>query len=115
MIFQIPGYISKISTMSDSLRLQVDTQEGLNAESMTRLMNLYNKLGWFTFNVHQIEAEDIVNLPELKSDSRKTPAQRLRAVLYLMWKQDNCNYEDFNLYYEFYMEKLIDRLKEKLT
>lgn len=115
MIFQVPGSITRVSTMANCIRIIVDTQENLNPDSMTKLMNLYNKLGWFTFNVHQIESEDIINLPELKQDDRKSPSQRLRAVLFRMWEQDPYGYEDFNLYYQFYMEKLIDRLKDKLV
>jgi hypothetical protein len=113
--FQVPGAIVKISTLAHSLRLVLDTQENLSDEAKARLFELHNKLGWFTFNVHQIEAESLVDLPELKTDSNKTPSQRLRAVLYLNWKQDAAGFKDFDSYYVSYMEKIITHLKEKLA
>lgn len=44
----------------------------------------------------------------------KTPSQRLRAVLFLNWKQAPEGYTDFNLYYLHQMEKFISHMKSKL-
>lgn len=114
-IFQVPAAITKISTMSHSLRLMVDTQENLSDEHKARLFELHNKLGWFTFSVHQIEAENLVDLPQLKTDATKTPSQRMRAVLFLLWSKDPQGHEIFDHYYEWYMEKIIETLKGRLT
>ena len=114
-IFQVQATINKISTMSQWLRLMVDTQELIDPDKLSILMGLYNKTGWFTFSSHQIDPDDIIDLPPVKIDSKKTPAERLRNVLFRMWEQDNMNYTDFNLYYQYYMDKLIERLTEKLT
>jgi len=113
-IFQVPASITKISTMAHSLRLVIDTQENLNDDSKARLFEQYNKLGWFTFSVHQIEAENLIDLPQLKSDAKKTQSQRLRAIIFLLWQKDPHGYESFENYYNWYMDKLIDKLKEKL-
>lgn len=113
-IFQVPAVITKISTMSNSLRLHVDTQETLSPESMTRLLNLYNQLGYFTMSVHQIQAQDIIDLKPIESDSRKSPGQRLRSVLYRNWEKNNEGHKDFPMYYEIKMERIINYLKEKL-
>jgi hypothetical protein len=61
------------------------------------------------------EQMDIVN--NLKSDFddfQKSHAQRLRAVLFRLWEQQNEGYKDFNLYYAFKMEGFINHLKSKL-
>lgn len=115
LIFQVPACIEKISTMQRCLRLVVDTQENINDDAKARLMSLHNKIGWFTFSVRQVEAEDLLNLPEIKTDSTKTPSQRLRGVLFRLWEQDKNGYDTFETYYINYMEKIIEKLKEKLT
>ena len=51
---------------------------------------------------------------EVKSDlNQKPPSQRMRAVLYILWKQDNEG-KDFPEFYEDRMEKLINKLKERI-
>jgi len=114
-IFQVPAVITKISTMSKWLRLTVDTQEVVQADKLEKLFSLNEKLGWFTFSSHQIEPEDIIELPPLKVDSQKTPSERMRAVIFRLWEQDNNGYDDFNLFYRYYMVKIIDKLKERLN
>jgi len=115
VLFQVPAIITKITTMSKWLRMTVDTQEVVNPDYLQKLFSMNEKLGWFNFSSHFIEPEDIVDLPPIKVDSKKTPSERLRAVLFRLWEQDNMNYDDFNLYYQYYMGRLIDNLKEKLN
>lgn len=58
---------------------------------------------------------DLIN--DLRSDYQdmsKTPAQRLRAVLFLNWKQNNEGYEDFQFFYNFVLEGLINHYKSLL-
>jgi hypothetical protein len=43
----------------------------------------------------------------------KTPAQRLRGVLYIMWEQAGMK-GDFDEFYRKHMEKIMDTLKDKL-
>ncbi len=61
--------------------------------------------------------EEIEIISDLKTDyedTGKTPAQRLRAVLYRSWQQQSEGYKDFNLYYSFKIEGLINHFKSKL-
>lgn len=61
------------------------------------------------------EQQEVIN--DLKSDVDsfgKSPGQRMRGVLYRLWEQANEGYVDFNLYYQFKMEQLINHLKTKL-
>ena len=79
------------------------------------MINCEGQPGWFTFSTHQIEVEDIKDLPPLKpTDGKKTPSQRLRAVLFRLWEQDDEKFKEFDGYYRFKMEKIIDHLKQKL-
>jgi len=113
-IFQVPAVITKISTMSNSLRLHVDTQETLSADSMSRLLNLYNQLGYFVMAVEQVQAEDLIDLPKIKKIDKKSQSQKIRDVIWLMWQKDDNGYEEFNDYYNWYTDLIIEKLKEKL-
>ena len=118
MIFQVAGYITKITTMSkNTIRLQVDSQENVSGEAMKRIFEMIDKLGNFVFLVNQeIQPEDILNIPapEPEIKGEKSASQRMRNVLYLLWKQNPEGYKDHNLHYQYHMEKLINHLKNKL-
>lgn len=45
---------------------------------------------------------------------QKTPSQRLRNVLFLLWKQSPQGFNTFSQYYEWKMERIIGALKDKL-
>lgn len=111
---QFPATITKLSTMSQSIRLNIDTMETLSDEQIGYLIKLVNKTGWFSYNVHQIENEDILDLPPIQKTDHKPPSQRMRAVIYRIWEKENSE-KDFNSYYEWYMNLIIDKLKDKLT
>lgn len=112
---QIQAYLTGMKTLAHSWRIAFDTMENIPAERIAYFMERVNKLGWLTFSVHQIEAQDLVDLPEIKTDSRKTPSQRLRAVLFRNWEQNNEGMDTFETYYSAKMEKLINHFKEKLV
>jgi len=45
----------------------------------------------------------------------KSPSQRMRNTLFVLWQQKPEGYEDFNLFYLRKMEAMIDHIKTKLT
>lgn len=49
-----------------------------------------------------------------KEANEKSPSQRLRAVLYRIWEQDPKDYKTFEEYYRVQMDKLVEKLKERL-
>lgn len=59
-------------------------------------------------------SSDVLQVKEPVDDT-KTPAQRLRAVLFVWWEQLGRPNDDFELFYRMKMEKIIDLVKEKLT
>jgi hypothetical protein len=124
MIFQVPATLTKVTTMVHHLRLQYDTQETLTNEHKAQLFEWHNQLGWLNFAIHQIEPEDIKDLPRIAPQNElKSPSQRLRAVLFLIWKKTYYEQKEhgetsektFEKYYEFQMEKIIDHYKESLN
>jgi len=115
MILQIEVLIRKISTLVDNgLKIEVLTQE-LSPEDATKLFQLKGKSGFAVFKPARITEEDIINMPEeikeFKSD--KTPSQRLRAVIFLNWKQTTQK-ETFDDYYKKQVNYFIEKYKEKL-
>lgn len=115
-IFQIPATIISDKSMANGCRrFVVETQEMIEAEKMQQLISMENKLGWFNFAVRIIEPKDLLDLPELEKtfDTKKSPAQRLRGVLYRLWEKTG-NKEVFDIYYVRMMEKIINQFKDKL-
>lgn len=114
-LFQTPATIQSVRTLVDGgNKLDIITRE-LNPEEMTELFRLKGKEGWFVFKENAVEMEDIQNLPDVKVEKAdKSPSERLRAVLYLLWKQTD-QIKTSDEFYIYYMGKLIDSIKEKLN
>ena len=106
-----PATLTGISTKVDgSLSVRFATQE-LTSDKKLALIELQNQFGYICFAPSEAEAADI---PETQpDDTRKTPAQRLRAVLYCLWKQGE-QLDTFDAYYRGKMETLIEHYKTKL-
>lgn len=117
-LLTIPSTVSKVTTMANrSLRITFDTRESLSDAEMGRITALHEKYGWLAFLPGQeVAPEDLAGLPALpkREEDDKSPAQRLRACLYVLWEQKgkDGDYEDF---YQKQMARFIDAVKEKLT
>lgn len=111
---KVPAEISRVQTMADGgLRLFVDTQE-INPDDKGLVMALHKKIGWFLFSEQELKQEDTLDLPEIKVEKgEKTPGQRLRAVLFLLWNKKKTT-ESFDSYYRDYINRVIEKLKEGL-
>ncbi len=113
-LFQVQSSMTKISTMSNWLRIQFDTIETLSPEAYKRLFELNNKQGWLSFNVNMIEFGDVLKLPPVRKVEGKSKSERLRNVLYRLWEKD-CKDKSFDDFYEYYIEYLIYKIKERLN
>lgn len=114
-ILQVPAELSKFSAMSHrSLRIVFDTQENLTDEQVSKITSNHERTGWLAFLVSEknIQIEDIKDLPEIESDSYKTPSQRQRAVLYRIWEHQGKG-KSFEEFYLIMMDKIANWLKEK--
>jgi hypothetical protein len=111
----LPVVIGGIKTRKDrSINLSIDTAYEMRAEEASRLFDLHLTQAWMVLSPNDdITEEDI---PEVKADAEtgsKSPGQRLRAVLYVYWKQRGKpgSWENF---YLSQMDKLIELVKDKL-
>lgn len=117
-LFQVPAEVVKVETKANrSLRIVCDTQENMTDENMARVMALYEKYGHWVFlpDEREVQPEDVVDLPPLpKREDEKSPAQRLRAVLFVYFKQKG-EPGDFESFYNTQVGRFIEAIKEKLT
>jgi len=111
---QIPATIEKIATRVDNtISISVSTQE-LPPEGSAELFALKGKLGWMLFSENKMDEIDVPKeqAPEFKSD--KSSSQRLRAVLYIYWKDCTSKTKTFDTFYKEWMELKINEIKDNL-
>jgi len=56
-----------------------------------------------------------IEMPD-EAKGGKSQSQRLRGVIFRLWEQDyQGKYKDFNIFYDSYMDKMIENIKDKLN
>jgi len=120
-IIKIPATLSKYEGMShNSMKVQFHTQENLSDDMKNVITSRHEKYGHLLF-LHEEAEDDIIletikSLPKLVVDKEeKTPSQRLRGVLFILYEQNKKEGQTFDEFYRQYMERLIDNIKSKLT
>jgi hypothetical protein len=114
----LASQIEGVSTRADhTLKVTIGTQE-LSPEDAGRLFSLNRKLAYIvikeeTFNQSEIDAIEqlVVDSNDIK---QKTPSQRLRSVLYVLWTSDNGGHPTFDTFYNQKMEIIVQHFKNKL-
>lgn len=112
----LASIIENISTRSDgTIKVVLGTQE-MSQGKAGELFALNRKLA-----AVYISPKDTINQKELDQvDSvevdmpGKTQSQRIRAVLYKLFEQDNEGHKDFKAYYQSKTEVIITHLKSKI-
>lgn len=114
-MFQISAIIDGVKTMkNNTLKIAIETQDMalFTKEELAELFDLNNKQIQVAFKENTIMLDEIEDYkPAEKND--KTPAQRLRDVLYVAWdKQGKQGSSDD--FYKKSMEWYIDLIKKKI-
>ena len=110
-VFQAPAILNSIAYTKDGgLRLGFVTNELGNEEKIIA-GTFYAKFGYVCFKENQFKESEIPASDA--TDESKSPAQRLRATLFVLWKQRG-NKGDFEAFYRENLEKAIDRVKRLL-
>ena len=111
-VFQVPAILAGVTTLSDGgVTIRFKTQE-LKPENALAMMNFVNQYGWLQFSnteLQEVPAEKLSKVADGQSRSAK-----LRAVLYVYYKQSNREDITFDEFYIRQMEKIINRIKEEL-
>lgn len=110
----LPASLKKVSSRADrSYDLTFTTRE-LAGEEASFLLGQLQTEGWLLYSANDdIENADV---PDEKADAmvgQKTQAQRLRAVIYVLWEQRGSK-GNFEEYYRTYLEGIIEQVKAKL-
>jgi len=109
--------IEGVSTRKDkTFKLILGSQE-LSNKQAGEIFQLQNSLANCYLSTNAIQTDMMAEVDKVSADmveTIKSPSKRMKAVLYLLWKQDNNGYEDSELYYRNKMEIFIDSLKLKI-
>ena len=110
-IFQAPAILTSVSYNKDGgIRLGFTTNE-LSDVDKVLVAQFYQKFGFVLFKSNEFTTSDI---PKEEADEpSKTPSKRLRATLFVLWKQQG-QVGDFDAYYRSEVEKIIARIKTQL-
>lgn len=110
---QFSAIVDGINAKKDkTLSLKLGTQE-LTSEETSHLFDLMTKQVWVGIAETPIEVLDVPEvLPEMHGD--KTPSQRLRGLLYVLWSEKTDRSRTFPQFYEDYLFKLCEQIKSKL-
>lgn len=109
---QVPAQIVDFRPKADrSYKITFETRE-LSGHDVALLADNFQGEGWMLFRPNgDISSEEV---PKTVADSgTKTPSQRLRAIIYLLYKQKGGK-SSFDAYYHTSIEKLIDLIREEL-
>ena len=119
------GGVETIATRADgSIKVVIGSQE-LSSDTMTRLFDLRRKVGYVLISTKEISQEQIDAVETSTANmefSEKTPSQRLRGVLYILWeklqpKENDQGIEkfvDFDLFYKRKLNEIINHYKKQL-
>ena len=103
--------ITSIRSKRDgSLGLSIETPELSNSEKVLfmELQGLNSDL-----TITPLDSTTVETTVIDKDTKSRTPSERMRAVLFLLWKQEG-EQDFFDNYYKIKLENLIDMLKEKI-
>jgi hypothetical protein len=112
----LPAIINPPTIRKDgSIKLSFDSRE-LSAEEYMIVMGFRNTEGWLAFQPNE---EGVPEIPETNAEiDEKSPSERLRAVLFVWYKQETESGKFVGLYETFRkekMEKIIETIKSKLV
>jgi hypothetical protein len=114
----LPAQIEGVATRSDkTLKVTIGTQE-LPPSDAGRLFGMNQRLCYIAIKEEAFEKDDVTLMEGLNVSSEdtknRTPSQRLRGILFVLFKEDSKGHESFDSFYAQQMEKLIQHFKDKL-
>lgn len=114
-ILLIPGTVRMGAPRTDrSTRISIETQE-ISPEEYAKWHAHNLEFGWFLFSPNVLSIADVPK--DQAKGEFKSASQRLRAVLFLRYKQEIKNQEEITFpdFYEKETARIIESEKEKLN
>lgn len=114
--FQTPATLEGISSLKDGgVTIRFHTQE-LSAQEKAIAFNYQGQFGWILFKATEHNTDDIKELEAVRKDiGGKSPSQRLRSVLYVLYTQKGDESISFEQFYIKQIEKVIEAIKARLN
>jgi hypothetical protein len=110
-VVQIPVTLDLANRRKDrSVSLRFSSTQELGTADFAELDRLTPSTGWLLFAQNEFDEGDIE-----APDDGKRPSQRLRACLFIWWRTNTDQSEPFQRFYERWMEKRINAIKEELS
>jgi|GEM_PF-742530 len=113
----IPAILENITSRKDKTWKLVFGTNECTPDQIKEIVKTLNDFVFLAMKKDSFKTEETEILENLESGyegSSKSQAQRIRSVLFLLWKQGNGGYEDFNMFYQHHTENYITHLKNKL-
>lgn len=110
----IPATLEGVTRRKDkSVSLRFSSLFEVSNEDFTELDKLFQTSGYLLFSEQKLTETDVPK-EEIDGDL-KSPSQRLRSVLYVYHMEHNGDPAKFRAFYESYMEKEIQRIKDNIA
>jgi hypothetical protein len=113
----LPAIIESIVSRKDrTWKVSFGTQE-MSPDKAAALLTMNQQLCYLAIKAEHFHEEEQDLLEQLKADQEligKSPGQRLRAVLYRNWEQNDQSFASFSQYYEHMMAIITEHYKSKL-
>lgn len=111
-LVSVPASVEGMNPLKDrSWKIVFNTRE-LSGDEVSILADAFQGEGWLVYKPNgEVKLEDV---PEGHAEvGQKSPSQRLRAKIYIWWKQRGGK-GDFESFYRTSMERVIEYIDEKL-
>ena len=115
----LKAQIESVSTRKDrTIKIAFSTQE-LKGKDAAKLLDLQNELVTLGIAEKGLTTKELETLQDAKSGlddvpNGKSSSQRLRGALYVYFTQNETNFQEFQQFYNNYMEQIINNVKAKL-
>lgn len=113
-----------IATVFESLKSRADrswtitmSTNELTPQQVQELASLLHEYCFCALKRDAFRRDEVEMLDHLETEldfKERSRSKLLRNVLYVLWKQRPEGYEDFQLFYNFKMDKVIEHYKAKL-
>lgn len=113
----LSSIVENVSTRRDgTIKVTLGCQE-MPASRAGELMSFNGKLAACYLSIKDtIPQKDMSQVDAIEVDmSGKRPSERMRNVLFILWKQDQEGYKEFDFYYRAKMESFIETLKANIV
>lgn len=111
----LAAQIENVTSRKDrTIKVTIGTQE-LSPAKAGELFSLLNHIASVYICSSEIDQTEIDLVDKVDPEFKgKTQSQRLRNVLFILWEQDKEGFKDFDSFYRYKMDQIIDTYKSNI-